>query len=355
LTWVPSILPQIEKLIRVLRQIGIEDLCLQITAHLRSAGPRREKSDQRRGASMRETHAAVYNARHGEQTGSPASVSAASDGVGPLIDIGSNLTHESFAADRDAVLARARQAGVVHQIVTGATLESSLAAAELAALHGDLSCTAGVHPHYAASFDAGELPALRDLLARPAVVAVGECGLDYHRDLSPRASQRRAFVAQLDLAVASHKPVFLHQRNAHEDFVAILSDYAHRLAGGVAHCFTCGRPELDAYLNLGLSIGVTGWVCDERRGGDLRAAVPHVPADRLMLETDAPYLLPRDLAPKPPSRRNEPAFLPHIARAVAALRGENPAALAAACTANTRRMFGLRGGAHPGNPALRDS
>jgi TatD DNase family protein len=292
---------------------------------------------------------AVYNARHDEQTSTQAIVNASSGDLGPLIDIGSNLTHESFTPDRDAVLARARQAGVVHQVVTGATLESSYAGADLAAAHAELSCTAGVHPHHAAGFDATQLAAFRDLLARPQVVAVGECGLDYYRDLSPRATQRQAFIAQLDLAVATQKPVFLHQRDAHEDFLAILADYARRLTAGVAHCFTGGRRELDAYLDLGLSIGITGWVCDERRGGDLRAAVPHVPADRLMLETDAPYLLPRDLPQKPASRRNEPAFLPHVARAVAALRDENAADLAAASTQNARRFFGLPGGGGPGN------
>jgi len=276
-------------------------------------------------------------------------VTLAAAELGPLIDIGANLTHESFAADLDAVLARARQAGVVQQIVTGASLASSVAAADLAATHVELFATAGVHPHHAAHFDAAQLTAFRELLARPQVVAVGECGLDYYRDLSPRASQRHAFIAQLELAVATAKPVFLHQRDAHEDFVAILGDYARRLAGGVAHCFTCGRRELDAYLDMGLAIGVTGWVCDERRGGDLRAAVPHVPADRLMLETDAPYLLPRDLAQKPASRRNEPAFLPHVARAVAALRNEPAAELAARTTQNARRFFALRprAGAQP--------
>jgi TatD DNase family protein len=301
---------------------------------------------------------AVYNARHDRQTRTDAIVSASSAEIGPLIDIGSNLTHESFTPDRDAVLARAWRAGVVHQVVTGATLESSHAAAELAAAHAELSCTAGVHPHHAASFDATQLAAFRDLLARPQVVAVGECGLDYYRDLSPRATQRQAFIAQLDLAVATQKPVFLHQRDAHEDFLAILADYARRLTAGVAHCFTGGRRELDAYLDLGLSIGITGWVCDERRGGDVRAAVPHVPVDRLMLETDAPYLLPRDLPQKPASRRNEPAFLPHIARAVAALRDENPADLAATSTQNARVFFGLPGGAQRGGAsraAARDS
>jgi TatD DNase family protein len=259
-----------------------------------------------------------------------------------LTDIGCNLTHESFAADRDAVLQRALHVGVIRQVVTGADLPGSIAAAELAARHpGILWSTAGVHPHHASDFDPAQTPAYLELLARSTVVAVGECGLDYFRDLSPRAAQRAAFIAQLEMAVQVQKPVFLHQRDAHADFKSILSDYAARLAGGVAHCFTGGLSELDDYLALGLSIGVTGWLCDDRRGGSLREAVPRIPADRLLLETDAPYLLPRDLTPTPKSRRNEPSFLPHIARRVADIRGEPLADLAASTTRNAALLFQL--------------
>jgi TatD DNase family protein len=259
-----------------------------------------------------------------------------------LIDIGSNLTHSSFAADLEAVMDRAVTAGVRRQVVTGADLASSRAAAVLAAAHpGALWCTAGVHPHHATELEPGRREELEEMLSLPRVVAVGECGLDYFRDFSPRAAQRQAFVAQLQIAAAAGKPVFLHQRDAHEDFTAILAEFRPALAGGVAHCFTGGPRELEAYLALGLSIGVTGWVCDERRGADLREAVPRIPAERLMIETDAPYLLPRDIEPRPKSRRNEPAFLPHIARAVAALRGESPDALAAATVRNAVRFFGL--------------
>jgi TatD DNase family protein len=259
-----------------------------------------------------------------------------------LIDIGANLTHESFAGDRPEVLQRAIAAGVRRQIVTGADLTSSQQAARLADAHpGTLWSTAGVHPHHAAGFAAAQEEDFRALLAHSGVVAVGECGLDYFRDLSPREAQRRAFIAQLELAAGTRRPVFLHQRDAHADFVAILRDYAPRLDGGVAHCFTGGPRELDDYLGLGLCVGVTGWVCDERRGGDLRNAVPLIPADRILLETDAPYLLPRDLAPRPATRRNEPAFLPHIARTVASLRGETASALAAVSTGNAERLFGL--------------
>jgi TatD DNase family protein len=260
-----------------------------------------------------------------------------------LIDIGSNLTHDSFTADREAVMARAFDAGVRAQIVTGADLAGSTHAAELAAAHpGVLWSTAGTHPHHAQSFAAAR-EGLAALLRLPQVVAGGECGLDYYRDLSPRDVQRAAFAAQLETAAAARKPVFLHQREAHGDFVAILKDHRRALVGGVAHCFTGGRSELEDYLALDLHIGVTGWVNDERRGQSLREAVPHIPSDRLMLETDAPYLLPRDLAPVPKSRRNEPSFLPHIAAAVANLRGESLQALAAVSTRNAIRFFGLRG------------
>jgi TatD DNase family protein len=267
-----------------------------------------------------------------------------------LIDIGSNLTHDSFTHDRDAVMARALEAGVRHQVVTGADMASSSRAAELAAAHPVyLSSTAGVHPHHAQSFDAARCAELSDLLRRPQVVAVGECGLDYYRNFSPPDAQRAAFVAQLELAAAARKPVFLHQRDAHHDFTAILKDFRGRLSGGVAHCFTGGRSELEDYLALDLYIGVTGWVNDERRGQPLRESVPHIPADRLLVETDSPYLLPRDLLPRPKSRRNEPCYLPHIARAVARLRGETPESVAESTTRNATLFFGL--GPFANNPA----
>ncbi len=259
-----------------------------------------------------------------------------------LIDIGSNLTHESFAPDRAQVMARALAAGVSRQIITGADLASSRAAAALAAdAPGHLWSTAGFHPHHAAAFAPSSSAELGDLLRLPQVVAVGECGLDYHRNLSPPAAQRAAFVAQLELAAAAGKPVFLHQRDAHADFTAILGEFRPHLAGAVAHCFTGGPAELEAYLALDLFIGVTGWVSDERRGAALRDAVPRIPAARLMVETDAPYLLPRDLRPRPASRRNEPGYLVHIARTLAALRGESIELLAGSTTANAVRLFGL--------------
>jgi TatD DNase family protein len=260
-----------------------------------------------------------------------------------LIDIGSNLTHESFTSDLDAVMSRAEQAGVRRQVITGADYAGSRQAAVLAEQHPrKLWSTAGTHPHYAQSYAATSRDEWLSLLRQPQVVAVGECGLDYYRDLSPRSVQREAFRAQLAIAAETGKAAFLHQRDAHEDFSALLREFSGSLKAGVAHCFTGGELELEAYLELGLYIGITGWACDERRGLELRKAIPRIPSDRLLIETDAPYLLPRDLNPKPKSRRNEPCYLPHIAAAVAALRGESIDEVARSATRNAETLFGLR-------------
>jgi len=259
----------------------------------------------------------------------------------PLIDIGINLAHDSYDADRDAVLARAQQAGVAQMVITGSSLASSAAAGELARAHpGRLFATAGVHPHHAAEFGVARVAELEELAGRGEVVAVGECGLDYFRDFSPREAQQQAFHLQLELALRLGKPVFLHQRDAHADFVAILREHAAQWRG-VAHCFTGTGAELDCYLELGLAIGITGWICDERRGTHLLTLVGHIPAERLLLETDGPYLLPRDLVPRPVSRRNEPAYLAHIAATVARARGESLARLARSSTQAARALFGL--------------
>ena len=171
------------------------------------------------------------------------------------------------------------------------------------------------------------------------VVAVGECGLDYFRNFSPRDAQLEAFAKQLELAADVGKPVFLHQRDAHTDFMQVMHRYRARLAGGVAHCFTAGMDEARAYLDLDLYIGITGWICDERRGHHLREVVKHIPAERLLIETDAPYLLPRDLQPKPQHRRNEPMYLPHVLAAIAQARGEAVEQLAEVTTENALRLF----------------
>jgi TatD DNase family protein len=264
-----------------------------------------------------------------------------------LIDIGVNLTHESFHHDLPDVLHHAARVGVRRMVVTGTSVQATQEALALHRQHPDrLFATAGLHPHHAADFNPAVRDSLRALAREPGVVAIGECGLDYFRDLSPRDAQRTAFAAQLELAVETGLPVFLHQRDAHADFAAVLRDYLPRLAAGVAHCFTGQPDELDDCLTMGLHVGITGWICDERRGRHLLPLMPRIPADRLMIETDAPYLLPRSLKPAPSTRRNEPAFLPEVARAVAAARGESIEALAISTTRTAVSFFRL-----PGNPA----
>jgi TatD DNase family protein len=258
-----------------------------------------------------------------------------------FIDIGINLAHDSYDADRTEVLARAAAAGVTRMVITGSSVASTNQAVDLAHAHpGTLFATAGMHPHHASDLTEAALTSLETAAREAVVVAVGECGLDYFRDLSPRDAQRQAFHRQLEVAARVGKPVFLHQRDAHDDFIAILRE--HGIRRGVAHCFTGGETERDAYLEQGLHIGITGWICDERRGQHLREVVRAIPADRLMIETDGPYLLPRDLKPAPASRRNEPAYLPHVAAAIARARGESVEELAAATTRTARAFFGLQ-------------
>ena len=262
-----------------------------------------------------------------------------------LIDIGANLGHDSFDHDREAVLQRARDAGVARLIVTGASREHSPKALALARAHpGVLYATAGVHPHHASEYTAECDAELRALHAHPEVVAVGECGLDYFRDFSPRPAQRRAFELQLQLAAdlvagGTGKPLFLHQRDAHTDFMAVMKDFEGRVGAAVVHCFTGTREELFDYLDRDGHVGITGWLCDERRGAHLRELVKHIPAQRLMIETDAPYLLPRSVRPQPSHRRNEPMYLAHIVAELARDRGEPVEATAAATTATARAFF----------------
>jgi len=278
-----------------------------------------------------------------------------------LIDIGANLSHDSFDHDRDAVLQRARDAGVAQLVVTGASREHSPKALALAQAHpGFLFATAGVHPHHASEYTDECDAEMRALHAHAEVVAVGECGLDYFRDLSPRPAQRRAFERQLqigvDLAVEGvaadglavdgmRKPLFLHQRDAHADFMAMMKNFDGRLGPAVVHCFTGSRAELFDYLDQDWHIGITGWLCDERRGQHLRELVKHIPGNRLMIETDAPYLLPRTVKPQPSHRRNEPMYLAHIVEELARDRGEEVAVTAANTAATARAFFRL-----PGNP-----
>jgi len=265
-----------------------------------------------------------------------------------MIDIGVNLLHPQFDDDRDAVLERARQAGVETLIVTSTDLSTAERAVGFCSARG-LFCTAGIHPHDAKDAPANLVQVLESLAAHPAVCAIGETGLDFNRNFSPPDVQRRVFAMQLELAARTGLAVFVHDRDSNGEVHRMLAPLARDLSGVVVHCFTGTEQDLDNYLDAGFSIGVTGWVCDPRRGAALAALVPRIPGDRLLVETDAPFLLPPMTADSwPPAavsrrhkRRNEPMLLPRIIARLAELRGEDPEVLTAVTAANARRLFSL--------------
>lgn len=259
-----------------------------------------------------------------------------------MFDIGVNLTSKQFARDRAEVVERARQAGVQGLLITGTNLKASREALALASDYPDYCwSTAGVHPHDASTWSDAVADDIRRLAKNHNVAAIGECGLDFNRNFSTPAEQEYAFVAQLELAAELEMPLFLHCRDAHKRFLELLTPYLSRVPGAVVHCFTEDRNALAAYLAHDLYIGITGWVCDERRGIELQKAVPLIPEDKLLFETDAPYLLPRNLKPKPESHRNEPYYLPHIVGETAKLRGDDPLQLGQIAVNNSRKLFRL--------------
>ncbi|MBC8649478.1 hydrolase TatD [Pseudomonas sp. MTM4] len=271
-----------------------------------------------------------------------------------LVDIGVNLTHPSLSRDPRAILDRAYAAGVAQLILTGTSIDESEAALalcrELDESRQRLFCTAGIHPHDANQWTAETATQLKGLLGEPEVRAVGECGLDFNRDFSPRAQQDRVLEEHLQLAVETGLPVFLHERDADQRLVEILRPFRDQLSAAVVHCFTGEKRALYAYLDLDLHIGITGWICDERRGTHLHPLVREIPAARLMLESDAPYLLPRTLRPKPKGGQNEPAFLPEVLREVARHCRVSEEELAASSTACAQTFFGISYLAEPVQP-----
>ena len=259
-----------------------------------------------------------------------------------LIDVGVNLTNKSLLADLDGVISRAQRAGVTQMVVTGTSINESLQAAELChRFPGRLVSTAGIHPHHASEWHENSYAELELLAQQDCVRAIGESGLDFNRNYSPHPAQESCFERQMELAVALQMPLFCHQRDAHRRFVEMLRLYRDDIKRLVIHCFTDTREALIDYLDLDCYIGITGWICDERRGLELQQLVKLIPSDRLLLETDAPYLLPRTLQPKPSSRINEPAYLPHILENVAYHQNKPPQQLAEQSLNNSRKFFDL--------------
>lgn len=240
-----------------------------------------------------------------------------------MFDCCVNLIHLSFAKDRIAVLERAMNSGLKGALLCSSDLESSIGTVALAEeldnnLPLDIYATVGVHPHQASGWQAGLKRDFTSLIEKQPtrIRAIGETGLDYDRNYSSPQAQQQAFTAQLELAVDLQLPVFLHQRASHKDFIAILSSFSDGLPAMLVHCFTGSADELHSYLELDCYIGITGWLCDDRRGEHLRPLIRSIPSDRLITETDSPYLIPRTL-PKQKNNRNEPAYLCHIIEQIA--------------------------------------
>ncbi|MEJ2114508.1 MAG: TatD family hydrolase [Gammaproteobacteria bacterium] len=262
-----------------------------------------------------------------------------------LVDIGFNFTSSAFRKDADEVVKRAKQAGVKHFVLTGSDVEESEHAIRLAGQYEGMVSTAGVHPHLAKQWQDDSYAKLKQLAEHKNVAAIGETGLDYNRNYSTPRQQCFAFEKQLALATELAMPIFLHERDAHEDFVKILSKYRYQLSKVVVHCFTGSAEQLDTYIELDCHIGITGWICDERRGHHLHDFIKKIPANRLMIETDAPYLLPRNLPkdhyPKPDGRRNEPAYLPHILSTIAKYRSTSVEQTAKETTQTAKKFFSI--------------
>lgn len=253
-------------------------------------------------------------------------------------DIGVNLTNSRFSDDLVLVLQRAEEVGVDGMLITGTSELESKAALELARRYPRMCySTAGVHPHDAASVSDNFVSVLRQLASEEQVKAIGECGLDFNRNYSPPDKQIEVFESHLVLASELELPLFLHERDAFEQQTQMLAQVAN--LHGVAHCFTGTTEQMMAYLELGLYIGVTGWLCDAKRGQSLREAVLELPLERLLIETDAPFLTPKDLPGK--VRRNEPCYLPHIAQAIADIKGVEAFEVAHASSVNAQHLFKL--------------
>jgi TatD DNase family protein len=234
-------------------------------------------------------------------------------------------------------------------LVTATNLRMTESAITLCATADDLYCTAGVHPHDAKDAPEALAAQLRELARNPAVRAIGETGLDFNRNFSPPEVQRRVFETQLQLAAEIGLPVFVHDRDSEGAVFDALERDADRLAGMVVHCFTGSGEDLDRYLALGCTIGITGWVCDQKRGATLRELVGRIPLDRLLIETDAPFLSPQNApkswqkthAPGASSRRNEPALLSYVADGIAEASRHSRMDIIAASTRNARALFNL--------------
>lgn len=257
-----------------------------------------------------------------------------------MIDIGVNLASKRLHSRAAELVSAAEAVGVHTQIITGSDEESNQSALSLAHQFPRLYATAGFHPHHANEFQPKHRLLIQSLARDERCVAVGEMGLDYVRNYATPANQRACFESQLLIAKDVQKPVFLHERGAYDDFAPLLQSALPELSGAVWHCFTGTRAQMEEMADLGVYFGITGWLCDPERGKDLRETVKHIPRNRLMIETDAPYLSPKTLRPVPSV--NEPKYLPEVLRVLSECLQTNPQLLEAQLDENTYRFFNIK-------------
>ncbi|GBC63102.1 hydrolase TatD [Desulfonema ishimotonii] len=256
-----------------------------------------------------------------------------------LFDSHCHINSSEYDEDFENVLKNMNAAGVAGAMIVGTNRMDSASVVERAAAYPGLFAAVGVHPHDARECSEETLEYLKELTRHPRVRAWGEVGLDFNRMYSPQADQEKWFSRQLDVADELGLPLIFHERDSEGRFLEMLRSRYSGGRDGVVHCFSGNRAELDAYLEMGLHIGITGVLTLLKRGGQLRTLVPHIPAERLLVETDAPYLTP---APhKNKTRRNEPAFVRATLLKLAGVRGEDPEALAEIIWANTCRLYGI--------------
>ena len=252
-----------------------------------------------------------------------------------MFDIGANLTSSHFSKDLDVVLNDSHKAGVEKICITSSNLDDVKNAKKITEKYKNLYYSVGFHPHNAMDFKIEFLKDMSVYLNDPKAICLGEMGLDFNRNFSSKEEQILCFESQLSLANSISKPLFLHQRDAHEEFLSVLDNHKFNQKL-IVHCFTGNLSELEEYLKRDFYIGITGWVCDLKRGKELRECINQIPEDKLLIETDSPYLSPRKKI-----RRNEPKFLIDVAEEVATLRNETKESIINSSYENSLNFFNL--------------
>lgn len=253
------------------------------------------------------------------------------------IDIGANLTSKRFDDKLDNIIKDSFNNDIDSIIITGTTLNGSKSAKNIVARYPQykLYYTVGLHPHEAKNFNKKYVNEFKKLLIDPKAVAVGECGLDYNRNLSPKEKQIEAFEEQIKLAIEVNKPLFLHERDASDDFIKILSKYTNKIKA-VVHCFTGNKETVKKYVEMGFYIGLTGWICDEKRNKNVIEAIPEIPLNKMMIETDAPFLNPLC-----PAHLNVPNNVKYVGKKLANVLGIEEKELSQILLNNTKSFFGI--------------